>query len=77
MIVLSYNVRGLGGRVKKRTIKELVFSQKIDFLAIQETKLEAVSNSLRHKLWGSDDCDWAFLPSVGNSGGILSIRSRH
>jgi hypothetical protein len=24
-------------------------------------------------LWGSDDCSWAFLPSVGNSGGIVSI----
>ena len=73
MIVLSYNVRGLGGRVKKRMIKELVNSQKVDFLAIQETKLEVISDSLCHNLWGSDDCDWVFLPSVGNSGGILFI----
>jgi hypothetical protein len=30
-------------------------------------------DSLCRSLWGSDDCDWAFLPSVGNSGGIISI----
>ncbi|PNX96151.1 cysteine-rich receptor-like protein kinase, partial [Trifolium pratense] len=42
MIIVSFNVRGLGGKVKKRKVREL-------------------------------DCEWAFLPSEGNSGGILSI----
>ena len=73
MIVLSYNVCGLGGSVKKIMVKELVFNHKVDFLAIQQTKLEVITNSLCHNLWGSDDCEWAFLPSIGNSGGILSI----
>jgi exonuclease III len=59
--------------VKKNKVKDLVYSHKVDFLAIQETKLEAVSDSLCHNLWGSDDCDWVFLPSIRNSGGILSI----
>jgi hypothetical protein len=54
-------------------IKELVLKEKVDFLAIQETKLEAISDSLCYSLWGGDDCCWAFLPSCGNSGGILSI----
>jgi hypothetical protein len=47
--------------------------EKLDFIAIQETKLEGVSNNLCCRLWGSADCDWAFLPAVGSSGGILSI----
>jgi hypothetical protein len=59
--------------VKRRRIKELVREYKVDFLAIQETKLELVSERLCHYLWGSVDCDWAFLPSEGASGGILSI----
>jgi hypothetical protein len=42
-------------------------------MALQETKLEGVSGSLCSRLWGSSDCDWAVLPSVGNSGGILSL----
>lgn len=73
MIVLSYNVRGLGGRVRRKILKELVRDQKVDFLAIQESKLEVVAESVCRGIWGGDDCDWAFLPSVGNSGGIISI----
>ncbi|MCH87331.1 endonuclease/exonuclease/phosphatase family protein [Trifolium medium] len=54
----------------------MVRQHKIDFLAIQETKLEVISESLCHSLWGSNDCQWVFLPSEGRSGGILSIWSK-
>jgi hypothetical protein len=54
-------------------IRGLVEKKKIDFLAIQETKLESFSDSLCSSLWGDDDCCWSFLSSEGNSGGIVSI----
>jgi hypothetical protein len=54
-------------------LKELVRKEKIDFLAIQETKLESVSDALCYSIWDSEDCHWCFLLDVGNSGGILSI----
>jgi exonuclease III len=54
-------------------LRDLVSKEKIDFLAIQETKMEVVSDALCYFLWGSEDCDWLYLPSEGNSGGILSI----
>ncbi|WJX91755.1 hypothetical protein P8452_73482 [Trifolium repens] len=54
-------------------LRELVRKEKIDFLAIQETKLEVVSDALCYSIWGSENCHWSFLPSEGNSGGILSI----
>ncbi|MCI24695.1 cytochrome P450, partial [Trifolium medium] len=73
MIVSSFNVRGLGGVLKRSRIRQLVHINKIEFLAIQETKLEVISESLCYSLWGSSDCDWVFLPSEGRSGGILSI----
>jgi hypothetical protein len=73
MIVNSINIRGLGERVKRCKLKELVNKEKIDFLAIQETKLEIVYDVLCFSIWGYDDCSWAYLPSVGNSGEILSI----
>jgi hypothetical protein len=65
-----------GGGVKKRRIRELVRHNKVDFLAIQETKLEDISSALCYNLWGSDDCQWSFRPSEGNSGGILSLWRR-
>jgi hypothetical protein len=76
MILTSYNVRGLGGQIKRRKIKELIQKYKVEFLAIQETKMETITDNLCYSLWGSQDCDWAFLPSEGNSGGILSIWSK-
>jgi hypothetical protein len=75
MIIASINIRGLGGAVKRKYLKELVRKENIEFLAIQETKLDSITDNLCHSLWGGDDCNWAFLPSVGNSGGILSIWS--
>jgi hypothetical protein len=63
----------MGSRVKRRKIRELVHSESLDFLAIQETKMESISDIFVQRLWGSANCDWAYLPAVGNSGGILSI----
>jgi hypothetical protein len=48
-------------------------AKNLDFLALQETKLEVITDPLVHSLWGSADCGWTFLPTEGNSGGILSV----
>jgi hypothetical protein len=54
-------------------VKEFISSNHLDFIAIQETKLEVVNESLYHFLWGNPFCEWSFTPAIGNSGGILSI----
>jgi hypothetical protein len=69
-------VRGLGGPIKRRKLREIVTKYNVEFLAIQETKVSTVSDQLCYSLWGSQDCEWAFLPAEGNSGGILSIWSK-
>jgi exonuclease III len=46
MIVSSFNIRGLGGTVKKLAIKDLIIKERVDFLALQETKLETISASV-------------------------------
>jgi len=71
--VTTFNVRGLGGRGKKSKIRDLVRCNKVDFLAMQETKLQEINPNLCFSLWGGEDCEWAFRPLEGNSGGILSI----
>ncbi|CAL0325442.1 unnamed protein product [Lupinus luteus] len=73
MKVISINIRGLGGRLKKKEIRDLVRKYNPDFLCIQETKILAVDHKLCLSLWGNDDFGWACLPAVGASGGILSI----
>jgi len=46
MIIGSFNVCGLGGRIKKRKVREFVSSNQLDCLLVQETKLCEVSESL-------------------------------
>jgi hypothetical protein len=69
----SFNVRGLGSRVKRLKIREIIREEKVEFMAIQETKMEFIPESLVFGIWGNCDGDWRFLPAVGSSGGILSI----
>jgi exonuclease III len=76
MIVCTWNVRGLGGRIKKRKVRELIGRCRVDVLAIQETKLEMVDRSLVTRLWGGEEVDWRFSSSRGRSGGVLTMWSR-
>jgi exonuclease III len=39
MIVVTMNIRGLGSKVRRRKVRELVGSERVEFLALQETKL--------------------------------------
>jgi exonuclease III len=59
--------------MKRRKICAMVKEEKVDFLAIQETKMEVISEALVLGLWGNDRCGWSYLPAEGNNGGILSI----
>jgi exonuclease III len=66
MIVCSYNIRGLGGRIKKSKVFEFVNKNHFDSLAIQETKLVVVDDSLCHSLWGYSSHEWSFSPALGD-----------
>lgn len=66
-------MRGLGGSIKRRRVREFISANHLDFVAIQETKLEVVYEALVFYLWGNSFCEWSFFPSVGNSGRLMSI----
>jgi len=51
MIVSTLNIRGLGGGVKRRGVKELVRQNKVDFMAIQKTKMEVITDSYAVRFW--------------------------
>ncbi|GKU90659.1 hypothetical protein SLEP1_g4626 [Rubroshorea leprosula] len=55
---------------KKRHLRELVKKEKVDFLAIQETKLGGLDNRISRSVWGTDEVDWVAKDAVGMSGGI-------
>ncbi|KEH15884.1 hypothetical protein MTR_0465s0020 [Medicago truncatula] len=57
---------GLEGRVKQKVIKDLMLDQRMDLLAIQESKLEVVTESVCIGLWESDHCNYIYLPTIGH-----------
>lgn len=73
MLILSFNVRGLGGRIKKNKARELILANSLDFVAIQETLISKVFESLVYFLYGNSFYDWSFRPSMDNSGGLISM----
>ncbi|GKV11964.1 hypothetical protein SLEP1_g23173 [Rubroshorea leprosula] len=57
----------------KKEVREVVRKERVEFLAIQESKMEVVDRATCKQLWGSDDFDFCMKASNGNSGGLLCI----
>lgn len=73
MKIVSLNVRGLGGRVKRRELRKFVKRENLDLMCIQETKMEVISPEICSSLWDYTDFGWNYLPSIGRAGGILCV----
>jgi hypothetical protein len=73
MKILFYNVRGLGGFEKKSEVKRQVNDKKPFVLCIQESKMSVINDSLIKAIWGCSTVGYSFQPSIGASGGMLTI----
>ena len=67
--LLSWNVRGANDSSKRRVIKAVIRSQRVDLFCLQEiqTLLEGLVRSLGSGRWSN----WAALDALGTAGGIL------
>ncbi|GJS78412.1 RNA-directed DNA polymerase, eukaryota [Tanacetum coccineum] len=70
---MGYNMKGLAQKAKRDWVKELCLKNKVNFLALQETKMENMNLWCVKACWGNYTFDYAHSDSVGNSGGILCI----
>lgn len=73
MIIISWNVRGLGRPANKSTVRRLIKANKVDLLLLQETKIHSDIESVIFSVWGSRRCVWEWVPSDGASGGLIAI----
>ncbi|GKV26308.1 hypothetical protein SLEP1_g35639 [Rubroshorea leprosula] len=74
--IISFNVRGLGGTVKRKEVGKLVREERPEFLFLQETKLEKIDVGICKLLWYSDEFEWVAKASSGASGGLLCLWDR-
>nr|GEV48074.1 RNA-directed DNA polymerase, eukaryota [Tanacetum cinerariifolium] len=70
---MGYSMDGLGHKTKKDWIKELTSKNKINFMAIQETKTHCVNHMDVKFMWGNSNYNYVYSEAVGNSGGILYV----
>nr|GEU58684.1 RNA-directed DNA polymerase, eukaryota, reverse transcriptase zinc-binding domain protein [Tanacetum cinerariifolium] len=71
--VMGYNMDGLAQKAKKDWVKKLCGKNKVNILALQETKMENMDLLCVKSCWGNMTFDYVHSDSVGNSGGILCI----
>ncbi|KAK8514639.1 hypothetical protein V6N12_057537 [Hibiscus sabdariffa] len=73
MIVLSWNVRGLGSNMKFSAVRKLIRKVKAEMVLLQETKKEAVTEREVAKLWYDDAFNFVESSSIEKLGGLLLI----
>lgn len=52
MKIMTYNIRGLGGRVKRRVLKQFKKEEEVEIVCIKESKLEVVDLKICKEVWG-------------------------
>ncbi|KAK6136256.1 hypothetical protein DH2020_029987 [Rehmannia glutinosa] len=58
---------------EEREIRRCIAKDNVEFLCIQETKLEDVDRRTCLSIWKNEDCAWRFKKSDGASGELLCI----
>jgi exonuclease III len=69
--VLNWNIRGLNNDDKQKAVRAKIEESGCFVFCIQETKKEIIDYKLIKKIAPKRFSRFAFVPSVGASGGIL------
>lgn len=65
-----WKVHGLNGCACRNVVREFLVQQRTTVVCLQETKLSVICNALANETLGSM-FDYAYVPAVNVSGGIL------
>jgi hypothetical protein len=70
--ILTWNVRGLNNGARQEDVKQVIGICKPDLVCLQETKMEAITNTIVRSSLGHEYQDnFVYLPAVGSSGGVI------
>uniref|UniRef100_A0A0A8Y056 Endonuclease/exonuclease/phosphatase domain-containing protein n=1 Tax=Arundo donax TaxID=35708 RepID=A0A0A8Y056_ARUDO len=60
--ILFWNVRGLNGQARRNVVRDIVASDRISLLCLQETKMDVIPHSIILEMLGPD-FDYVCLPA--------------
>ena len=66
--ILSWNVRGANDRDKRRIIKSVIKSQRVDVVCLQETKIKEMTTGLVRSLGVGRNIEWRVVNFRGQLG---------
>ena len=69
--ILSWNVRGVNDINKRKIIKALISSQKVDLVCLYETKMQDISLGVVQSLGVGRLLEWGVLNARGTAGGVV------
>ena len=69
--IISWNVRGANDSDKRKVIKALIKSQKVDLVCLQETKMQEMSKKIVRSLGVGRCLEWRVVNSRGAYSGVL------
>ena len=71
--ILSWNIPGANDCSKRKVIKALLRSQRLDLFCLQETKIHSMSEGIVRSLGSGQFLDWEALEASGSTGGMLVV----
>ncbi|RVX10222.1 LINE-1 reverse transcriptase-like [Vitis vinifera] len=69
--LLSWNVRGANDSSKRKVIKAMIRSQRVDLFCLQETKIQPMAEGVVRSLGTGRFLEWGALDAHGSAGGVL------
>jgi len=67
MKIVSLNIRGLGGSIKRKYIRDLISKEHVEMICLQETKCSDISKENGFLLWESNDIGWIEVGASNNA----------
>jgi len=77
MKIISMNIRGLGGSIKRKYLRDLICKEQVDKICIQETKCFELSRESCYLLWGYNEINWVENGASNNAEGIITMWRRN
>lgn len=71
MKLITFNLKGMGGGVKKRAVARLAQVKRPDIVFLQEKKFKNYEARLIERTFGHRHMEFNGEPAVGMSGGLL------
>jgi len=73
MIIVTFNIRGVGGGTKSRYLRHIISYEGAEFVCLQETKVKSISDARCYSLWGDNKVGWLHYEGENGGGGMLSM----